>query len=55
MVTVKGKGMTKMTPLCQNQGWEAECFTHMLAGRCCWEPGRLTMAVECPEEAGMGW
>lgn len=30
-------------------------LTHMLAERCCWELGRLTMAVECPGEAGAGW
>lgn len=32
----------------------AELFTHMLAERCCCELGTLTMAVECPGEAGAG-
>lgn len=52
------RGMAKMTALCQDQEWRVELifffFTHMLAERCCWEPGRLTMAVECPGEAGAG-
>lgn len=41
--------------LCTRTGWRAELFTHMLAERCCWEPGRLTMAMECPGEAGVAW
>lgn len=32
----------------------SELFTHMLFERCCWELGTLTMAVECPGEAGAG-
>lgn len=42
-------------PICartRSGGWAS---THMLAERCCWEPGRLTMAVECPGEVGVGW
>ena len=41
-------------PSAPGPGVEAEFSTHMLAERCCWEPGRLTMAVECPGEVGVG-
>lgn len=36
------------------RGGGATLFTHMLAESCCWELGTLTMAVECPGEAGAG-
>lgn len=50
-----GRGMAKRTPPARTWRGRAELVTHMFAERCCWEPGRLTMAVECPGEAGTGW
>lgn len=55
MVSPDGGGLAKPIPERQDWGWRAELLTHMLAERCCWEPGRLAMAGECPGDTGAGW